>query len=468
MTWELIVERKGQSVLISSYFYNGIQAKYFEKLLGIEKGFDHYLIVKYKNYYRKEDVDAWKNCMIRYFAEHGFEIIAEHLKILKNKAKELLEFSEDIKIKEEEEIEKESLVLFKKFSQLCLEFAPAMYYIIIESIIEKKMTEMIEKRIKSNQEYYFSVLTQSNKPTDGTIELISLYKIAKRYYNNDEISELIKKHLQEFCWISFTKFVGEEWTEEIILERIKKIKKESIEKNILELKTKYAKQKEETKKICVQFGFTKEESDFISLVQEVVWFRTFRIDVYTKTGFNVKNLFRHLAEKLGLSLENFVFLTYKEVEEYLKQKRQFPVKLAEERRTEDWQLLFDKGTMTFQYAPPYLLEEEEENNVTQIKGKIACKGYVQGEVQVIRGVKEFYKMKNNAILVTSMTTPDFVPLMERSGAIITDEGGITCHAAIVARELKIPCIIGTKNATRVLKDGDLVEVDAEKGTVKKL
>jgi pyruvate,water dikinase len=65
-----------------------------------------------------------------------------------------------------------------------------------------------------------------------------------------------------------------------------------------------------------------------------------------------------------------------------------------------------------------------------------------------------------------MTTPDFMPAMERARAFVTDEGGITCHAGIVARELKKPCIIGTKIATQVLKDGDMVEVDADNGIIK--
>ena len=68
--------------------------------------------------------------------------------------------------------------------------------------------------------------------------------------------------------------------------------------------------------------------------------------------------------------------------------------------------------------------------------------------------------------MTGMTRPEFVPLMKRSLAVITDEGGITCHAAIVSRELKIPCVIGTKIATRKLKDGDMVEVDATNGIVR--
>ena len=75
-------------------------------------------------------------------------------------------------------------------------------------------------------------------------------------------------------------------------------------------------------------------------------------------------------------------------------------------------------------------------------------------------------MKDNEILVSPMTVPDYLPAMKKAKAIITDEGGITCHAAIVSRELGIPCIVGTKIATQVLKDGDRVEVDANKGIVK--
>ena len=77
-------------------------------------------------------------------------------------------------------------------------------------------------------------------------------------------------------------------------------------------------------------------------------------------------------------------------------------------------------------------------------------------------------ISNGEILVCAMTSPDFLPLMKQSSAIVTDLGGILSHAAIVSRELKKPCVVGTKDATKLLKDGDLVEVDAEKGVVRKI
>ena len=77
-------------------------------------------------------------------------------------------------------------------------------------------------------------------------------------------------------------------------------------------------------------------------------------------------------------------------------------------------------------------------------------------------------MKKGDILVAGMTSPEFIVVMRKARAVITDQGGMTAHAAIVSRELRIPCLVGTKIATQVLQDGDLVEVDADRGIVKKL
>jgi phosphohistidine swiveling domain-containing protein len=105
----------------------------------------------------------------------------------------------------------------------------------------------------------------------------------------------------------------------------------------------------------------------------------------------------------------------------------------------------------------------------KIKGQVACSGKVKGIARVILKMNEKAETFNEGdILVTICSSPDFMPVLSKAGAIVTDEGGITCHAAVISRELNIPCIIGTRTATRILKDGDMVEVDANNGTVKKL
>ncbi len=101
-----------------------------------------------------------------------------------------------------------------------------------------------------------------------------------------------------------------------------------------------------------------------------------------------------------------------------------------------------------------------------LKGEPASKGKAKGRVRIILHGGELDRIKKGEIIVTAMTSPEFVPALKKAAGIITDEGGMTSHAAIISRELGIPCIVGTKIATKVLKDGDYVEVDANKGIIR--
>lgn len=124
---------------------------------------------------------------------------------------------------------------------------------------------------------------------------------------------------------------------------------------------------------------------------------------------------------------------------------------------------FEEALKQFTETIEHKIEETDT-----LKGQVACKGVVRGIVRVVLDHHNDKGFIDGDVLVTSMTRPEFVPIMKKAGAVITNEGGVTCHAAIVSRELKIPCIIGTKIATQVLKDGDLVEVDADNGVIKKI
>jgi len=102
-----------------------------------------------------------------------------------------------------------------------------------------------------------------------------------------------------------------------------------------------------------------------------------------------------------------------------------------------------------------------------LSGLGASFGIKSGPVIVVHSIKELDKVKTGDVMVTKMTTPDMVPQMKKAIAIVTDEGGITCHASIVSRELGIPCIVGTETATKVLRDKEIITVDANKGKIYK-
>jgi pyruvate,water dikinase len=108
--------------------------------------------------------------------------------------------------------------------------------------------------------------------------------------------------------------------------------------------------------------------------------------------------------------------------------------------------------------------EAEKRNII-VKGLGASPGTASGNVKILRKLEELDKVKEGDVLVTTMTNPDMVPAMKRAVAIVTEEGGMTCHAAIVSRELGIPSIVGTGNATEILKEGSVITVDGSRGVV---
>lgn len=127
---------------------------------------------------------------------------------------------------------------------------------------------------------------------------------------------------------------------------------------------------------------------------------------------------------------------------------------------------FNYDQRIFDYFYNKYVKVDIINGQDRIIGNTANKGFAKGCVVIVNSPDELKKVQTGDIVVSRNTNPSIMPALKKCAAIITDEGGIACHAAIVSRELNIPCIIGTKIATRVLKDGDMVEVDADNGVVR--
>jgi pyruvate,water dikinase len=115
-----------------------------------------------------------------------------------------------------------------------------------------------------------------------------------------------------------------------------------------------------------------------------------------------------------------------------------------------------------------IIEEKVDNTQTEFEGTCACSGKATGKVKIINTTEDMPKMEKGDIMVSHTTFPSLVPAMKKAAAIVTEDGGITCHAAIVSREMGTPCVTGIKTATKVLKDGELVEVDADNSIVRKI
>ncbi|MBI2356334.1 MAG: hypothetical protein HYV13_03975 [Candidatus Doudnabacteria bacterium] len=201
----------------------------------------------------------------------------------------------------------------------------------------------------------------------------------------------------------------------------------------------------------------------VAMAQEYIHFRDWRLYKISEFFYYFKPLLMKKAQ--GLSYEAARQLTPEELISGKFNRRILKL------RQKDYGLMFASQGVKIIVGPKlqdFKKSIQDLNGRTsKIAGLIANKGRVTGRARVADAYN-FSGIKSGEILITPETQPAAVPYLKKVKAIVTDEGGITSHAAIVSREMKIPCIIGTKIGTQVFKTGDLVEVDAQRGIVKLL
>ncbi len=193
--------------------------------------------------------------------------------------------------------------------------------------------------------------------------------------------------------------------------------------------------------------------------------------------YNYNHLFKPYVEEIGhrLRRKDLQWLGYDEIITLFDKEKILPSARDKQnwvlaKRTK-WKLVAGKEAeiIIHEFNTHFFNKDAGE-----VKGLIANKGSYTGTAKVLRTVfsdkvaEEMRKVKKGDVLIANTTGPEVMAACERAGAIVTDEGGITSHAAIVSRELGIPCIVGTKRATIIFSDGDIVKVDAERGVVRKI
>jgi phosphoenolpyruvate synthase/pyruvate phosphate dikinase len=220
---------------------------------------------------------------------------------------------------------------------------------------------------------------------------------------------------------------------------------------------------------------TLREKEFLDIAPYIIFFKDWRDDIRRTYCYLWTFLFEEIAKEWHTESKNIGYLSLDEIEEALANKK-IPFDIITRRKNHqcivtgcanELKIVVLDENIPEKYFK--IIAETEKNRKTElIRGMVAFRGKITGNVKIIHSYHDVKHVEVGSILVANTTHPNYLPAMQRAGAFVTNEGGIISHAAIVAREMKKPCIVGTKNATRLLKDGDLVEVDAEKGIVRKI
>jgi phosphohistidine swiveling domain-containing protein len=204
-----------------------------------------------------------------------------------------------------------------------------------------------------------------------------------------------------------------------------------------------------------------------------------RIEGWIPIIYGLRPVSQELGRRLEINPWYLMFTLKEELEDILKGGQKLDKELLRKRSdSKDYLMLVESGHLKIFYGEDAvkkykrMVPQQDLTKEEEVKGMVAMSGKVQGKVCLYNWgddlEEKINQMKQNKILVAGHTRPAMMPLIREALGIVTDEGGITSHAAIVSRELKIPSVINTKNATKVFKDGELVEIDALKGVVRKL
>ena len=299
-------------------------------------------------------------------------------------------------------------------------------------------------------------------------ELIDWQKILIKPFSR----KMINSHLEKYPWLVFFHSTRQE-AQDTINERFRQDKKNKKLKNIIAEKKKL---RQEQAKIIKKYNNIKQ---LVDVLQKFALARMRIKSLWAGSDYNCIPLFEEIGKRTGESIVNLekIYLL-KDIHAVLIRGKKLSEKERKDRKKsfavlwKNNRAIYKSGIQAEKLAKRELKELYEIAKTNEIKGISANSGIARGVAKILlsgdienarRLRKEFRK---GQILVTQMTQPNVMDIAGKASALVTNEGGLLSHAAIISRELKIPCLVGTHVATDVIKDGDLVEVDADKGVVK--
>jgi len=470
--------------------------------------------------YIKEGFVEWKNGVASYhlkrnqfnkvadlLAMHILEMTPEHKKRLKKYyllAKQLMVESEKFRNLNFSKFSDTELI--KRFNKLAdlhrqnhlyggiLTFLADEEQQRVSNGIMNKIKALIkENKVKIDLTLAWNIITTQRKRSFREQEEIDLLKFCIEIFKNKKLCRLLKKtddvcetlknhnvsykklvfHYNKYRWITYM-YLGPGYGIDFYCNRIKEIilrGSKNINRLYLEALNKHKEIIKSQKQLIEKLKPNKKEKELLLFAGEFVWLKGYRKDTFYHLFYSYEPFLCEVAKRIGVgNWQKIAFLFPWEFKKALID-RKFTEDILEQRRTHSLYYV-SKKIIKFYYkedVKKFKNSVQIENNIGSgdtLKGMIAYPGVAKGVVKIIQRPDDIKEMKQDNILVSQMTNPNLVPAMRKAAAIVTNTGGLTCHASILSRELKIPCIVGTKIATKVLKDGDLVEVDANKGIVK--
>lgn len=496
--WFPVITRKGQPVLFNSYVLTGFQDQYFQEILLLPRGIHCLKYIEGLVVLEANDSKVFGEML----AEH---ITPEYLLFFIAKCRQESDalLSTALKIRTKSSYHSmdnfELAALLTTYSSCVFRVMTFLTTIVVfENVLQNHLEERLtahckNHNIKADPKAYLGSLIFPQRESIPSRALIELYELGSQI-NSDyslrklfelEATETLKQikekfpkfmedlenYLERYDFMNMGFYADRPLRSEELVERIKDViddAKDRLARVEQNQKNKERKFKQATDKLKL----STELRSLINSAQAIHYLRQYRADALFKAGRDMLKLFETIAERLNINYDQLIYLTHDEISGSILRGKLTVDKRTIKSRQKRYAILWvDQkrsivtGDAVEQELTTLITKREK---VEKLQGNTAFPGKYRGRVAIVTKPQEVNKVKKGDVLIAHMTDPYYVPAMIRAGAIVTDEGGILSHAAIVSRELGIPCVIGTEVATKVLRNGDLIEVDADKGVVKKL
>ncbi len=344
----------------------------------------------------------------------------------------------------------------------------------------KQITISPERNFSPEQfNHYFNTLVTPTKKSFTNFEEENIFKIVQLAYlkgiSSPEVKESIREHSKKYFWLQNNYYdtiqLDEKHFQKIVQKHLQE--KADVNQLIKSNEKRLHQALKEKEKLASQLKLKGDMVKLVEILDDFCYLQDERKAVNMQCDAVVDSFCKEVARRKDISYTLLRWAIPLQIKELLKGNKILPLQFK--KQGEHSLIIFNENNNN----PEILLgrdadireqeilgAEKELKQILEIEGGCASTGRAQGKVRILLSPREVGKMQKGDILVTTMTSPEFLPAIKKASAIVTDEGGITCHAAIISRELGIPCVIGTKIATKVLKDGLIVEIRANHGLVK--
>lgn len=459
-----------------------IEDNTMSKILGFDIKLGNYIILGGNEYTSLNNQKIISN-IFDYKLSEDIHFFQNYAKKVKEIIDEMNLFSDTIlnknfSIMTNEQLEKELMYLQKLYIK---GFGPYNLYpdnYIYNKLKDLKVSQTIIDKVKD------LINTTGIYSIDEALDILKITKEIKD--NNYSLSNLDKKiivsienHKNKYGWMKTYDLEHdnmETYDTEYYLSRIKELLNEDIDVLINNIENKRLNSDKEFDELLNNNNFDVLTKNILIAMRDFIYFQTLLSESYTRMMFMGKiSVMKEIVHRIHKDIESYLSLDFDEQRKVIYGAKNYE-KYIEENKYGKGRIKIDnykkilkgKDIITLkQKINNYCLSfiKEEVKNAKVITGTSVNGGIVKGKVKIIKTVQDLSKINTGDILVADMTSPDYVTAFNKVAAFVTDEGGLTCHAAIVSKEFNVPCIVGIQFATQILKDNTLIEVDANHGVI---